>query len=66
MIQKLQRQFILYATLAVIILMALLLIPINAVNYISERNEIRDELKYIADNGGELPHVSLADYLKNM
>jgi len=66
MIQKLQRQFIFYATLAVIILMALLLIPINAVNYISEKNEIQNELKYIANNDGELPHVSLEDYLKNL
>ena len=36
MIKKLQRQFITYATLSVIILISLLIIPINIVNYRSK------------------------------
>ena len=64
MIKKLQRQFITYATLSVIILISLLIIPINIVNYRSKSVEIQRELKYIADNGGELPHITIDDYRK--
>ena len=64
MIKKLQRQFITYATLSVIILISLLIIPINIVNYRSKSVEVQRELKYIADNGGELPHITIDDYRK--
>ena len=62
MVKKLQRQFILYSTLAVVILMVLLLIPVNLFNYLNRSSDIRNELKYIADNGGELPSITLNEY----
>lgn len=48
MIKKLQHQFILYSTLAIIILMVLLLIPVNLFNYLNRSSDIHDELQYIA------------------
>lgn len=62
MIKKLQHQFILYSTLAIIILMVLLLIPVNLFNYLNRSSDIHDELQYIADNGGELPSITLNEY----
>lgn len=52
MIKKLHRQFILLATLAVFIIIAVALSVINGMMYLIVRGDIHDVLETIADNGG--------------
>ena len=51
-IKKLHRQFILLATLAVFIIIAVALSAINGMMYLIVRGDIHDVLETIADNGG--------------
>ena len=51
MIKKLHRQFILLATLAVFIIIAVALSVINGMMYLIVREDIHDVLETIADNG---------------
>ena len=52
MIKKLHRQFILLATLAVFIIVAVALSVINGMMYLIVRGDIHNVLETIADNGG--------------
>ena len=52
MIKKLHRQFILLATLAVFIIIAVALSVINGMMYLIVREDIHNVLRTIADNGG--------------
>ena len=54
MIKKLHRQFILLATLAVFIIIAVALSVINGMMYLIVRGDIQDVLEPSADSGGDI------------
>jgi len=57
MIKKLRRQFILVATVAVIIIVVGALSLINAITYVRMENEVQTVLAYISQNNGDAPHT---------
>lgn len=54
MIKKLQRKFIMISGLAVVIVMLCLLLPVNLVNRIRLRNELKKTISFIMESGGDL------------
>lgn len=57
MIDKLRRKFILIASFAILIALAIVLLCVNGANYISQYTEIRHITDYIMDNSGRLPTI---------
>ena len=55
MIRKLQRKFILIATVAVIVLLVAALGTVNLINYYRANQEVNEVLDIIIDNDGSLP-----------
>lgn len=55
MIRKLQRKFVLAAMLSLLIVLAILIAVINAINYASMVEEADETLLLLADNGGSFP-----------
>ena len=58
MIRKLRRQFIEIAMLSVGIVMAVILIAINAANYVNVNRNLDTRLELIAQNGGVFPDLT--------
>ncbi|MBR0387743.1 MAG: GHKL domain-containing protein [Clostridia bacterium] len=52
MIKKLQHRFIRIALVSLATAMILVVLVVNAANWISVRNELRDTLSFLAENGG--------------
>ena len=55
MIRRLRRNFILIASAAVVLLVCIVLVTVNATNYKRTMSDINSDLQYITAHGGMLP-----------
>ena len=54
MIKKLQKRFIRISLIALSVAMVLVVLVVNAANWVSVRNELQETLSFLAENGGSM------------
>ena len=55
MVNKLRKRVVLYTVASVVLVLALLMGAINAVNFVDKDNRADEILLYLAENGGDFP-----------
>ena len=66
MIKKLQRRFIRIALVALAVAMVLVVLVVNAANWISVRNELIDTLSYLPQDGEHVGRDDIGIFIVNV